>query len=169
VLAPDGNTSLHVLDVASGVHRPLVDSPAHESFGVVSPNEQWLAYQSDVTGQPEIYVETFPRTGQWWRISTEGGLQPRWHPKGRELFYLAPDRRLMSTQVGAATTAFEWEAPRALFQTAIVDVGAYWGSQTYAVAPDGRFLVLTLRSQGSSPAVAMMNWTSHLSEKRPVP
>ncbi|HEY6509848.1 MAG TPA: hypothetical protein VIY56_17620, partial [Vicinamibacterales bacterium] len=155
------DTSLFALDLPRGVTRPLVTSPANEQFGVVSPDGRWIAYSSDSTGQWEIYVETFPKTGERWRISNEGGHQPRWHPKGGELFYLAPDRRLMSARVGASARAFQWDAPRALFQTAVVDLGPYRGSHSYDVAPDGeRFLILTRRPQGTSPAVAVLNWVS---------
>jgi Tol biopolymer transport system component len=151
--------SLHVLDLDTGKDRPLVDTPADERFGVISPDGRWLAYASDATGQWEVYVETFPVTGERWRVSAAGGHQPRWHPNGSELFYLAPDRRMMSVPVRQGSTSFQWDAPRALFQTAVIDLGPYRGSWKYAVAPDGeRFLILTRRPQATSPAVAILNW-----------
>jgi eukaryotic-like serine/threonine-protein kinase len=156
---PRGDRSLYLLDLDSGTDRPLVDSPAQETFGRISPDGRWLAYSSDATGQWEVYVETFPVTGGRWRVSTAGGHQPLWHPKGSELFYLAPDRRLMSARVRPGSTTFQWDAPRPLFQTAVVDLGPYRGSRNYAVAPDGeRFLVLTRRPPASNPAVAILNW-----------
>ena len=151
--------SLHLLDLDTGKSQPLVDTPADERFGVISPDGRWLAYASDASGQWEVYVETFPVTGERWRVSTAGGHQPRWHPKGSELFYLAPDRRMMSVPVRRGGASFQWDAPRALFQTAIIDLGPYRGSWKYAVAPDGeRFLILTRRPQTASPAVAILNW-----------
>jgi dipeptidyl aminopeptidase/acylaminoacyl peptidase len=151
--------SLHLLDLDTGKDRPLVDTPADEKFGTISPDGRWLAYASDATGQWEVYVETFPVTGERWRVSTAGGHQPRWHPKGSELFYLAPDRRMMSLPVRQGGASFQWDAPRALFQTAVTDLGPYRGSWKYAVAPDGeRFLILTRRPQAASPAVAILNW-----------
>ena len=151
--------SLHLLDLDTGKDRPLVDTPADEKFGTISPDGRWLAYASDATGQWEVYVETFPVTGERWRVSTAGGHQPRWHPKGSELFYLAPDRRMMSVPVRQGGASFQWDAPRALFQTAVTDLGPYRGSWKYAVAPDGeRFLILTRRPQAASPAVAILNW-----------
>ena len=76
------DTSLFERDVQRGVTRPLVTSPANEQFGVVSPDGRWIAYSSDATGQWEIYVETFPKTGERWRISNEGGHQPRFEDGG---------------------------------------------------------------------------------------
>jgi hypothetical protein len=161
-----GETSLYARDLRRGVTLSLVATPANEQFGVVSPDGRWMAYSSDATGQWQIYVEPFPTTGERWRITNEGGHQPRWHPKGGELFYLAPDRRLMSARVGPSARAFQWDAPRALFQTAVIDLGPYRGSHSYAVASDGeRFLILTSRAQGSSPAVAILNWPSPFGER----
>jgi Tol biopolymer transport system component len=151
--------SLYLLDLESGKNQPLVDTPANERFGVISPDGRFIAYSSDTTGQWEVYVETFPLTGERWRLSTAGGHQPRWNPKGSELFYLAPDRRMMSVPVRQGSKSFQWDAPRALFQTAIIDLGPHRGSWKYAVHPDGeRFLILTRRPQAASPAVAILNW-----------
>ncbi|HYN01226.1 MAG TPA: protein kinase [Vicinamibacteria bacterium] len=162
-LAPgDGrlSRSINLLDLETGEDGPIVDTPGNELFSVISPDGRRLAYASDETGQWEVYVATFPRAGERWRVSASGGHQPRWNPDGSELFYIAPDRRMMSVRVRSGS-GFEWDAPRPLFQTEIVDLGPFRGSWGYAVAPDGqRFLILTRRPQGSSPAVAIVNWKS---------
>jgi serine/threonine protein kinase/Tol biopolymer transport system component len=151
--------SLHVLDLSSGKDRPLVSGSGNQIFGSVSPDGRWLSYASDEAGQWEVYVSTFPDAEQRWRISTAGGHQPRWNPRGGELFYLAPDRRMMAVSLRGTSGTLRWDAPRPLFQTAIVDLGPYRGSWSYAVSPDGeRFLILTRRPQDSSPAVAILNW-----------
>jgi hypothetical protein len=151
--------TLHLLDLATGEDRPLLDSPGNELFGAISPDGRRIAYASDESGQWEVYVATFPKAGERWRVSTRGGHQPLWNPDGSELFYIAPDRRLMSVRVKKGPLDFQWDAPRPLFQTAIVDLGPFRGCRSYAVAPDGeRFLILTRRPQGASPAVAIVSW-----------
>jgi len=151
--------SLHRLDLGTGETQPLVDTPADEMFGILSPDGRWLAYASDATGQWEVYVQTFPEATGRWRVSAKGGHQPRWNPDGKELFYIAPDRQMMSVPVRTSASGFQWDAPRPLFQTAIVDLGPFRGAWGYAVAPDGqRFLIITRRPQGPSPAVAIVNW-----------
>jgi dipeptidyl aminopeptidase/acylaminoacyl peptidase len=150
--------SIGLLDLETGEDLPIVDTPGNELFGVISPDGRRLAYASDETGQWEVYVATFPRAGERWRVSASGGHQPRWNPDGSELFYIAPDRRMMSLRVRSGS-GFQWDAPRPLFQTEIVDLGPFRGCWGYAVAPDGqRFLILTRRPQGPSPAVAVVNW-----------
>jgi hypothetical protein len=66
---------------------------------------------------------------------------------------------MMAVSLRGTSGTLRWDAPRPLFQTAIVDLGPYRGSWSYAVSPDGeRFLILTRRPQDSSPAVAILNW-----------
>jgi eukaryotic-like serine/threonine-protein kinase len=151
--------SLRLLDLETGESLSLVETPADEMFGTLSPDGRRLAYASDETGQWEVYVQTFPSPDRRWRVSTQGGHQPRWNPDGSELFYLAPDRQLVSVRVRESASGFAWDAPRALFQTAIVDLGPFRGTWGYAVAPGGqRFLVNSRPLQGESPAVAIVNW-----------
>jgi hypothetical protein len=77
--------------------RALVDTQFTEQNGALSPNEQWLAYESNDTGEFEIYVRPFPavKSGQW-KVSTNGGLQPVWRRDGKELFYRDKFGALMS-------------------------------------------------------------------------
>jgi eukaryotic-like serine/threonine-protein kinase len=87
---------LLTLDKESKV-QPLVKTPFIEQNGMISPDGRWLAYESNETGQFEIYVRPFPDVnGARWQISAAGGIQPLWSRQGQELFYLAPAGELMS-------------------------------------------------------------------------
>ena len=57
----------------------------------MSPDGKWLAYESDESGQLEVFVRPFPdvQAGRW-QISFGGGVQPAWNPAGHELFFVAP-------------------------------------------------------------------------------
>ena len=68
---------------------PVVRRPGRTN-GQFAPDGQWIAFQSNESGRPEIYVQPFRRPGPKVRISTEGGIQARWRGDGKELFYLAP-------------------------------------------------------------------------------
>jgi hypothetical protein len=93
-------------------------------------------------------------------VSRGGGVGPRWRGDGKELFYLAPDRKLMAVEVKAGTR-FEAEIPRPLFQTRVFAAAAGAG---YAVTGDGqRFLILS-EAEGAAgePATVLLNWLAAL-------
>ena len=116
--------------------------------GQFSPDGRWLAYASNESGRYEIYIRTFPEAGGKWQVSVAGGVQPRWRRDGHELFYVAPDARLMAVPIRLApdTHTLEAGAPVALFPTRLAaggNIGAsgFPARAQYAVAPDGRFLM----------------------------
>ncbi len=138
---------------------PFLRSEFNETQAQFSPDGKWMAYVSDETGGPQIYVQSFPTLAGKWQISTDGGTQPRWRRDGTELFYLAPDRKLMVVTVKTGDT-FDREAPRPLFQTALNFVDL---RQTYAVSADGRrFLLNTPVDTASSPMTLVLNWPALL-------
>ena len=55
----------------------------------VSPNGGWAAYQSDRTGQEEVYVRAFPDPGPEIPVSDGAGLFARWSPDGDAVYYWA--------------------------------------------------------------------------------
>src|SRR5207245_9450570 len=83
----------------NGKPFPVVQSPFQEMTGEISPNARWVAYQSNESGQHEVYVQPFSGGGPRVQVSTNGGSQPRWRRDGRELFYIALDGRLMATSL----------------------------------------------------------------------
>ena len=98
--------------------QPLVQSPLIDRNGVISPDGRWLAYESNDSGQLQIFVRPFPDVNKGkTQVSTVGGTQPLWARNGQELFYLAPDGALMSVPVERGTT---WRAgtPTKLFDAA---------------------------------------------------
>ena len=91
----------------------VVQTQFNERLGQFSPDGKWIAYQSDKTGRFEIYVQPFPGTGGDVPVSTDGGTQVRWNPRGSELFYVAADDRLMAVPIRVpanATTVEAWQA-----------------------------------------------------------
>jgi hypothetical protein len=151
----------------------LVRTPFVEQNAEFSPDGRWLAYQSNESGQDEIYVRPFPdvNAGRW-QVSTGGGRQPRWSGNGGELFFFGPAGALMSVPVEATTGAsstFRTGSPVILLE------GRYYigtSGRAYDVSPDGeRFLMI--RQGGSDGAagaptiVVVQTWDQEL--KRLVP
>jgi WD40 repeat protein len=140
--------------------RPIVQTAFVESDGQFSPDGQWIAYQSNESGQFEIYVQKYP-TGGRERISPNGGAQVRWRADGRELFYLALDGRLMSVpvRVDSRTSTIQPAVPVPLFTTRIGPALLPVARQQYSVSPDGqRFLMNVITGEDKTmPITVVLN------------
>ena len=143
-----------------GKPYPIVNSQFEEWDAYFSPDGRWFAYSSNETGRFEVYVQTFPPAGGKWLISNGGGSQPHWRGDGKELFYIAPDKTLMSVDINAGAT-FEVGTPKPLFTT---QVSAFNAPNRYVVTADGqRFLVNSPAGEVShTPITVVLNWTSGL-------
>src|SRR2546423_1145173 len=75
----------------------------------------WMPHLSDESGQYQVYVQTIPAGGAKFQISTGGGTQPAWRRDGKELYYLAPDHKLMAVSVKFTGTSFDPGTLEALF------------------------------------------------------
>jgi serine/threonine protein kinase len=139
---------------------PFLSTQFNENQGVFSPDGKWVAYQSNESGRFEIYVRPFPGPGGQWQVSTGGGTMPRWSKEGRvgnyELFYLAPDRKMMAVAATSQGGTFVPGMPEVLFQTrAVLAVNR----QSYDVARDGRFLInIDLQDTSTEPIHLLLNW-----------
>jgi len=138
---------------------PVLSTRFSEYQARLSPDGKWLAYRSSESGRQEIYIRAFPGPGSRWQVSTAGGTDPRWRSDGRELFYRAPDNRIMSVDLRVAPE-FDVGVPRALFSAPSQPGGFYLSS--YTVARGGqRFLFCTPATQSTvPPTTVVMNWTS---------
>jgi dipeptidyl aminopeptidase/acylaminoacyl peptidase len=137
---------------------PVAQTPSAERDGQFSPDGKWIAYESDESGAPEIYVQAFPGPGAKVRVSTNGGTQVRWRRDGKELFYIAPDESLMAVPIVSVGGAPGVRTPMTLFQTHIAPTRSI-SRQQYVVAPDGqRFLIATTDEPPASPITLIINW-----------
>jgi serine/threonine-protein kinase len=152
---------------------PLLKKPFNESNGVISPDGRWLAYESNSSGQLEVYVRPFPSVDGLWLVSAGGGgAQPLWARNGRELFYVAPDGGLMVVPVEPRGGVWQTMPPTRLFEgnRYAVSVAGYPG-HSYDVAPDGRFLMIKEGGADSDTAPPQIVLVQHFDEelKRLVP
>jgi Tol biopolymer transport system component len=145
-----------------GDRKPFVffQTPVDDTSAVFSPDGRWIAYRSNESGNPEIYVQTFPASGGKWPVSTNGGLSPTWRRDGKELFYITPDGKLMAVEIKPGST-FEPGVPKLLFDVVTARTLA---TNTYDVSPDGqRFLFTSGQSDTNSSSLAVIvNWTAEL-------
>jgi Tol biopolymer transport system component len=161
---PKTGTDLWVLPL-DGSRRPFtfLKTEANELWGQFSPDGRWVAYQSNETGRFEIYVRAFPGADRRTLVSTGGGVYPRWSHDGKELYYIAPDARLMASPIRTTTMTIEAGVPSALFQTRKAGRGlnVISGGHQYDVSPDGRFLVSVEEESTAMPLTLVMNWSGN--------
>ncbi|HKO13085.1 MAG TPA: protein kinase [Acidobacteriaceae bacterium] len=139
---------------------PLVQTGLEKSWPSISPNGKWLAYVSAVTGREEVYVVPFLQGSGQWLVSTGGGTRPRWRRDGRELFYLAPDNKIMSAEIREEGSGIAVGKVEALLQA----VPALTTGWLYDVSPDGRkFVVVSQAAEASGERLTMVvNWPALL-------
>jgi Tol biopolymer transport system component len=89
---PRTQADIWTMPAVGGQQMPLIATTFNEYAARLSPDGQWLAYTSDQSGRPEVYVQRFPSGRDKSQLSTQGGSHPQWRADGRELFYLAADR-----------------------------------------------------------------------------
>jgi serine/threonine protein kinase len=148
-------------DLKTGAERPLLTDPFDEMGARLSPDERWLAYESDESGAHEVFVRSFPELGDRRQVSAGGGSQPRWRGDGKELFYVSPDRKLIAVDVRVGPP-FDSGAPHALFQTRILP--AVEARNHYDATADGqRFVVNSRRPEDASlPITVVVSWAAGL-------
>jgi Tol biopolymer transport system component len=162
--AQTGSDLLVAVDDGKSDPIPVAAGPFAETRGQFSPDGRWVSYESNESGQNEIYVRPFNRPGTPARVSLNGGSEARWHPNGREVFFIGPGSRMMLAAVrpAAAGDMMDVEPARELFTTTIFRGGTQGDNAKfqYAVAPDGQRLLINeaLASAGSSPLIVTLNW-----------
>ncbi|MCI0444806.1 serine/threonine-protein kinase [bacterium] len=148
---------------------PYLETGANEYHAQFSPDGKWIAYCSDESGIPQVYVRSFPiDAGGKWQLSFESGQQPRWRKDGKELFYLTVDKKLMAVEV-ESRDSFQVGASKLLFQTEAhpnLNV-ALWNSRQYFPADNGkRFLInSTVDSPSERQITILLNWKSLLKKQ----
>ena len=157
-------TDLWVLPSDGRKPSPFVQSRFIEQDGRFSPDGRWVAYTSDQSGAMEVYVRAFSpdfsggsaSPGGSVLVSRGGGGAPRWRGDGKELFYLAPDGKMMSAEVTPGPE-FRGGTPAPLFQTPS-------GTIVGDVTADGkRFLLVTpVGASAAAPFTVVLNWTAGL-------
>jgi Tol biopolymer transport system component len=168
--SPDGrhllyvsNGDIFVLPIDRNVQDrkpvPYLQTPFRESHPQFSPDGKWVAYLSDESGRPEVYIRAFPLSDAKWQVSNVANEsdQPRWSRDGKELFFVSPGR-LWTAGIRRVSAGIEIDAPRPLFGVTRFPGPDY----IYDAAPDGqRFLVIQVpgaANQEGSPITVVSDW-----------
>ncbi len=157
-----------------GTPATFLATPFNEAQSAFSPDGRWLAYQSDESGRFEVYVRPFPGPGGKWQISSTGGRFPTWSRTGKELFYLAPDQKIMAASYASEGDSFRAEKPRLWSESArgTVDAGVF--TRTFDLHPDGQRFAVIKASESTADAktdkvVFILNFFDELRRIAPLP
>jgi len=144
--------------------KPIVAGPGNEADGRVSPDGRWIAYTSDESGRPEVYIAAFrggAPVGETLRVTKSGGALPFWGADGRTIRYVDPSVRVMSLPVATAT-ALSVGSPTLLYDGKKLNVFVS------DVLPDGRQFVI-MRGEEESDEIGrlsvVLNFNQELVEK----
>jgi hypothetical protein len=158
-LTDQGAHDLWIHPLAGGADTPIARSAAREYQGQFRPDVEWVAYTSNQSGQPEIWMKRLEEKSSAKQVSSGGGLMPRWSGDGRELFFVSLDADLKSVPVTTQGNSVVFGAQKTLFR-APIDLELFQGTGVqafYDVARDGRFLINVDRTQ-RPPITIVTNW-----------
>jgi eukaryotic-like serine/threonine-protein kinase len=117
--------------------RALVSTPRADTKPAISPDGNWIAYASDISGRNEIYLINYPDGTTTRQISLGGGTSPAWSPNGKSLYYISPSGLLSvnitpgGTPTGQPTVVYD----KPFGQSDPI-------AREYAIAPDGRPVII---------------------------
>jgi serine/threonine-protein kinase len=150
---------LSLLDEDSAVPEPYLANLSYEVGSPrISPNGNWLAYDSNETGRWEVYVGSLPRAGGRWQVSSEGGFRPKWSADGKRLFYRTDDA-IWGSEVETQDDSLQISKPERLAEL------EGWYDQGLGVDSAGdRFLLISEGGQGAgrNHVTFVFNWFEEL-------
>ena len=154
-LSSDEDLNLGLLEIDGGQEvRPLRTTRFEEKFATLSPDERFVAYESDESGRSEIYIQSFPDPGVRTQVTRDGGEAPVWAGNS-DLFYWQGDR-LFSVAV-RTTPVLTIGEPEALFTATRYTTTT---SREYDVSADGRHILVVKVPEASKPREVqiVLNW-----------
>jgi Tol biopolymer transport system component len=133
--------------------KPYLRGPSSEWHGRFSPDQGWVAYDSDETGRSEVYIASFPDARRRLQVTSGGGTFPQWGPDGRELFYISGDGMLTVVGLKNVAGGLEPSSPRQLFPLAV----PMYTASPFEVSPDGK-RILVNQAQPNTQLDVVLNW-----------
>jgi serine/threonine-protein kinase len=152
-LRPASRTDVAIVQNGGrGPLTPLISSPFDDQHVALSPDNRWIAFVSDQSGEQQVYVRPFPEEGDQVQVSLTGGSEPFWSPDGRELYYRGVAEGQLMLMAATVRTApqFAVTARRPLFS-----IAEYVGTTphtNYGLSPDGKTFTMVRRN----PATRIM-------------
>ncbi|HEY3176674.1 MAG TPA: hypothetical protein VGK94_13045 [Candidatus Polarisedimenticolia bacterium] len=160
VLHEESSWDVALMPLAGGEPILAAATGAEERNARLSPDGRWLAYVSNESGRFEVYIQPLPATGARWQVSRAGGYQPQWRGDGGEVYYIAPDKKLMAAEIRAEGSGLAVGEPVSLVETRIAGLQQLPQASQYGVGANGqRFLIVT-PTVAATPITLVQNWAA---------
>ena len=159
---PETSRDIWILPAAGGPREPFLVTRFNERSPAFSPDGQFIAYVSNESGRDDVYLQSYPPSGEKWIVSTAGGTEPVWTRGGRELIY-RNGNQVLSVSV-TQDPRIELSAPRVLFNGRYLASRAPSGSQFFDVSSDGdRFVMIRPDPNSELKKIQfVLNWFDEL-------
>jgi len=131
-----------------------------------SPDGRWVAYTSDQSGKPEVYVQAFPALGALYPVTADGGVAPVWAPDGRRIYYVANGQLNMA--MVSTTPSFTVTSRQQVFEGTFA-FGDLEVHANFDLAPDGQHFLLLKPTNGDTQVVVVLDWKYELRERTAQP
>lgn len=141
----------------------IVIPPSAQSGSRFSPDGKWMAYESNESGRAEVYVEPYPRNGQRFQITKNGGSRPVWAPDLSRLFFddNSGNGRMLSVNIRTQPT-FTSSEPQPLPVMGFIQPRGTYRRQ-WDITPDGRQFLVMFQSAPVPPQIEIVsNWFDQL-------
>lgn len=150
---PETSGDVWLWDRGTGHRRPIVATPGTELLPTLSPDGQYVAYESNASGVFEVEVASI-ETGARVQVSVRGGTWPSWSADGRELFFLH-DSSIMRAAVESHDGQVVATNPVTLFTQRDIVLFKRSGDQFVSLRQTAGTVPLTRMS-------LVLNWVSEL-------
>jgi Tol biopolymer transport system component len=157
-------TGIWVIDTSRVVPAtPVVTGLARLIAPAVSPDGRWLAYQSEETGRPEVYVLSLSSDGTRVQITTGGGIEPRWSPDGTRIYYRTGTGTFRAATIAERGGSIAVVRRDSLFRDRYASFDGT--NPDYDVHPDGKRFVFLDDAADQIRVEVVVNWLTELRAK----
>jgi Tol biopolymer transport system component len=161
---PETKGDITLFSLVDGARRELVKTPFDEYQPRFSPDGRWIAYVSEESGTPQVYIRATQPGGGKWQISKEDGFSPLWAPDGRVLYFASKTRSLRRVAIATNEHGVQASVPVAMFTPPRM-------ADAPDVGPDGTFIAPQRSDANASrePIQYVENWFTELTARVPQP
>jgi eukaryotic-like serine/threonine-protein kinase len=161
------NSDIMIYDYAKASFMPVRNRSVNEGEARISPDGKLIAYSSDESGRPEVYLGPFGADGPNIQVSSRGGFLPRFSPDGKRLFFSGGDEAMMVATIESSGSVLSVKPPTKMFSAKDLNLRAAFRGG-YDVLPDEQFLMIEKASWEKEPPVihVILNWPEELKTER---